>query len=89
MAPLAEVVEELVGLAYDLAEEAAVIGVRDKLPFSVRGGRLVVFGTGDLIANTRLALVGNWNIFLGAEGTLGVVTEATMRIVPLPELQKK
>lgn len=25
------------------------------------------------------------NIFLGAEGTLGVVTEATMRIVPLPE----
>jgi hypothetical protein len=42
------------------------VGVRDKLPFSVRGGRLVVFGTGDLIANTRLALVGNWNVFLGA-----------------------
>jgi hypothetical protein len=42
------------------------VGVRDKLPFSVRGGRMVVFGTGDLIANTRLGLVGNWNIFLGA-----------------------
>jgi hypothetical protein len=42
------------------------VGVRDKLPFSVRGGRLVVFGTGDLIANTRLALMGNWNVFLGA-----------------------
>jgi hypothetical protein len=42
------------------------VGVRDKLPFSVRGGRLVVFGTGDLIANTRLGVAGNWNIFLGA-----------------------
>ncbi len=42
------------------------VGVRDKLPFSVRGGRLVVFGTGDLIANTRLGVAGNWNVFLGA-----------------------
>ncbi len=42
------------------------VGVRDKLPFSVRGGRLVVFGTGDLIANTRLAVAGNWNVFLSA-----------------------
>ncbi len=30
------------------------LGVRDNLPFSVRGGKLVVFGTGDLIANGRL-----------------------------------
>ncbi len=42
------------------------VGVRDKLPFSVRGGRIVVFGTGDLIANTRLPVAGNWNVFLGA-----------------------
>ena len=42
------------------------VGVRDKLPFSVRGGRLVVFGTGDLVANTRLTVAGNWNVFLGA-----------------------
>lgn len=42
------------------------VGVRDGLPFSVRGGRLVVFGTGDLIANTRLSLMGNWQVFLGA-----------------------
>lgn len=30
------------------------LGVRDNLPFSVRGGKLVVFGTGDMIANGRL-----------------------------------
>ena len=42
------------------------ISVRDNLPFSVRGGRLVVFGTGDLIANNRLGVAGNWNVFLGA-----------------------
>jgi ABC-type uncharacterized transport system involved in gliding motility auxiliary subunit len=30
------------------------VGVRDNLPFSVRGGKVVVFGTGDLIANSRL-----------------------------------
>jgi hypothetical protein len=40
--------------------------VRDNLPFSVRGGRLVVFGTGDLIANNRIADVANQNIFLSA-----------------------
>lgn len=42
------------------------IAVRDNLPFSVRGGRLIVFGTGDLIANNRIAIVDNQNIFLGA-----------------------
>jgi len=39
---------------------------RDQLPFSVRGGRLVVFGTGDLIANNRIADAANQNIFLSA-----------------------
>jgi hypothetical protein len=29
------------------------LGVRDNLPFSVRGGKLVVFGTGDMIVNAR------------------------------------
>lgn len=42
------------------------VGVRDKLPFSVRGGRLVVFGSGDFVSNRRLSLAGNWNIFFGA-----------------------
>ncbi|MGH7945814.1 MAG: Gldg family protein, partial [Opitutaceae bacterium] len=30
------------------------LAVRDNLPFSVRGGKLVVFGTGDLITNARI-----------------------------------
>lgn len=42
------------------------VAVRDNLPYSVRGGRLVVFGTGDLVSNTRIAFNGNFNIFLGA-----------------------
>ncbi len=41
------------------------LGVRDNLPFSVRGGKLVVFGTGDLIANARIEQ-GNLAIFLNA-----------------------
>ena len=40
--------------------------VRDNLPFSVRGGRLVVFGTGDLAANARIANAGNQFLFLSA-----------------------
>jgi len=42
------------------------LAVRDNLPFSVRGGRLVVFGTRDMIANGRIAMEGNLNFFLGA-----------------------
>lgn len=42
------------------------VSVRDNLPFSVRGGRLVVFGTGDLIGNNRIADFANLNIFLSA-----------------------
>ena len=30
------------------------LGVRENLPFSVRGGKLVVFGTGDLVSNDRI-----------------------------------
>ncbi len=42
------------------------VSVRDNLPFSVPGGRLVVFGTGDLIANGRIGNFGNLPVFLGA-----------------------
>ena len=42
------------------------VQVRDNLPFSVRGGRLVVFGSGDMVANNRIVNAGNLNIFLGA-----------------------
>jgi len=40
--------------------------VRGNLPFSVPVGRLVVFGTGDLISNARFANPGTEFIFLGA-----------------------
>ncbi|HVU32436.1 MAG TPA: GldG family protein [Opitutaceae bacterium] len=42
------------------------VSPRDNLPFSVRAGRLVVFGCGDFIANQRLAHAGNEAIFLNA-----------------------
>lgn len=42
------------------------VSVRDNLPFSVRGGRIVVFGTGDLIANNRIADYANLSFFLSA-----------------------
>jgi ABC-type uncharacterized transport system involved in gliding motility auxiliary subunit len=42
------------------------LAVRDNLPFSVRGGRLVVFGSGDLPVNNRIVNAGNLNIVLNA-----------------------
>ena len=51
-------------LAIAIASER--VSARAGLDFSVRGGRLVVFGTGDLIANNRIAGAANLNIFLGA-----------------------
>lgn len=51
-------------LAIAMASER--VSARAGLDFSVRGGRLVVFGSGDLIANNRLAGAANLNIILGA-----------------------
>ncbi|MEO6873658.1 MAG: GldG family protein [Opitutaceae bacterium] len=51
-------------LALGIASER--VSARAGLDFSVRGGRLVVFGTGDLIANNRIAGAANLGIFLGA-----------------------
>ncbi|MBC7369376.1 MAG: GldG family protein [Undibacterium sp.] len=42
------------------------VAVREGLAFSVRGGRLVVFGSGDLISNARIVNVGNQSVFLNA-----------------------
>ena len=41
------------------------LAVRDNLPFSVRGGKMVVFGSGDLAANARIDQ-GNFAIVLNA-----------------------
>ena len=51
-------------LAVAIASER--VTARAGLDFSVRGGRLVVFGTGDMIANNRIAGPANLNVFLGA-----------------------
>lgn len=42
------------------------VAVRGDLPFSVPGGRIVVFGTGDMISNARIANAGALPMFLGA-----------------------
>lgn len=42
------------------------VSVRDNLPFSVRGGRLVVFGTDDAVSNRRIGYIGNFEGLLGA-----------------------
>jgi hypothetical protein len=43
------------------------IQARGKLPFSVRGGRLVVFGSADLVVNSRISgSPGNQTLFLNA-----------------------
>jgi len=39
---------------------------RDNLPFSVRNGRLVLIGSGDLFANARIAREGSLDFLLGA-----------------------
>ena len=42
------------------------VPVRGGLPFSVPGGKLVVFGTGDMISNARITDTGTLALFLGA-----------------------
>jgi ABC-type uncharacterized transport system involved in gliding motility auxiliary subunit len=42
------------------------VAVRNNLPFSVPGGRIVVIGSGDMISNARIANAGSERLFLGA-----------------------
>jgi hypothetical protein len=42
------------------------VPVRDDLPSSVPGGKIVVFGTGDMISNARITSTGAEALFLGA-----------------------
>jgi hypothetical protein len=53
----------------DLRGQLGVMVVSERvkpanLPLSVRGGRLVVFGTADVVTNNRIINVGNLNLFL-------------------------
>lgn len=49
-----------------LAVASERVSVKDNLPFSVRGGRLFAIGTGDIVANGRMAISGNLNLILSA-----------------------
>ncbi len=42
------------------------VAARDNLPFSVRTGRLIVFGSGDLVDNHRIADEGVFSLVIGA-----------------------
>jgi hypothetical protein len=53
----------------DLKGELGVMTISERrkptnLPLSVRGGRLAVLGTADLVTNDRINTVGNLNLFL-------------------------
>jgi len=52
------------GLGVAIASSRAA--ARDNLPFSVRNGRLVLIGSGDLFANARIAREGSLDFLLGA-----------------------
>jgi hypothetical protein len=71
-----------------LAVASERVATRDKLPFSVRGGRLVVFGTGDLISNARISNAGVLSILLGAVNwTVDRDTELNIPARPLERFQ--
>ncbi|MSU73203.1 MAG: ABC transporter [Opitutus sp.] len=59
------------------------VSVRDNLPFSVPGGRLVVFGSGDLVSNRRITNNGNLPVFLGAVNW-SVDRDRQLTIAPRP-----
>lgn len=74
------------GLGLIVASEPAA--VRDNLPFSVPRGRLVVFGTGDLIDNLRIANDGVNEIFLhAAEWALDRDPRLNIRPRPIERFQ--
>jgi hypothetical protein len=71
-----------------LAAAAEPVTVRDNLPFSVPRGRLVVFGTGDLIDNIRFANAGVLNLLLGAVNwTVNSDTQLNIPARPLERFQ--
>jgi len=64
------------------------VATRDNLPFSVRGGRIVVFGTGDLIDNSRVESAGVLNMLLGAVNwTVDRDTELNIPARPIERFQ--
>ncbi len=64
------------------------VGARGNLDFSVPRGRLVVFGTADLVTNNRLGSTGNANIFFSAVNwTVGRDTQLNIPARPIERFQ--
>jgi ABC-type uncharacterized transport system involved in gliding motility auxiliary subunit len=64
------------------------LAVRDNLPFSVRGGRLVVFGSGDLPTNNRITRGGNLEILLkSVDWTVDRDTQLNIPARPIERFQ--
>lgn len=64
------------------------VAIRGNLPFTVPRGRLVVFGTGDLIGNGRFASFGSQNIFLNAVNwTVDRDTQLNIAARPIEQFQ--
>lgn len=58
------------------------------LPLSVRGGRLAVFGAGDLVTNNRIISVGNLNLFLATVNwTVDRDTQLNIPVRPIQRFQ--
>ena len=56
------------------------------LPLSVRGGRLAVFGTADLVTNDRIITVGNLNLFLATVNW--TIDSDTLLNIPVRPIQR-
>jgi hypothetical protein len=59
------------------------LAARDNLPFSVRTGRLIVFGSGDLVDNHRIADEGVFSLVIGAVNWMAD-RDAQLNIPPRP-----
>ncbi len=75
----------------DLKGELGVLVISERLkpanlPLSVRGGRLAVFGTADLVTNNRIINPGNLNLFLATVNW--AVDRDTQLNIPVRPIQK-
>lgn len=75
----------------DLKGELGVMVISERLKpanlqFSVKGGRLAVFGTGDLVTNSRIINIGNLNLFLST--VYWAVDRDTQLNIPVRPIQR-
>lgn len=75
----------------DLKGELGVMVISERLkpanlPLSVKGGRLAVFGTADLVTNDRIITIGNLNLFLATVNW--AVDRDTQLNIPVRPIQR-